>query len=68
MLKFYNNRNKVYPINNSNDHYITIHNLHYKPFYLKENNINLYKRQQRICERLCYGIIKKIELIDKSSS
>jgi hypothetical protein len=55
MFKFYNNHKRVYPINNPSDHYTTIHKLHYKPFYLKGNNQNLYKKQQKICERLCYG-------------
>jgi hypothetical protein len=56
MFKLYNNQKKVFPINNSTDHYISIYKLHYKPFYFTGNNKNLYKKQLKICERLCYGI------------
>jgi hypothetical protein len=56
MLKIYNNeRSKIFPINNSKDDYISIYKLHYKPFYYKENSRNLYKKQLKLCKRLCYG-------------
>ena len=42
-ILYYNNRNKVYPINNSKDHYITIHKLDYKPS-LKINELNKFKK------------------------
>jgi hypothetical protein len=63
MFKFYNNHKRVYPINNPSDHYTTIHKLHYKPFYLIGNNKKLYKKQQKICERLCYG--KNEDILNK---
>lgn len=59
MRKLYNNeRLKIFPINNSTDHYISIYKLHYKPIFYKENGSNLYKNQLKLCKRLCYGVNK----------
>ena len=68
MLKLYNNeRLKIFPINNSynpTDHYTSIYKLHYKPIFYKENTKDLYKKQLKLCKRLCYGI----KIYDKYSS
>ena len=56
MFKLYNNKKKIYLINNLTDNYTSIYKLHYKPFYFTRDNKNLYKRQLKICEQLCYGI------------
>lgn len=55
MFNYFNKNNRIYPINNTIDHYTTIHKLDYKRYNLWNYKKDVYKRQQKVCERLFYG-------------
>lgn len=46
------NKIRVFPINNSKDHYTSIYKLHYKPYYIEVKGQSFYKRQIEFCKRM----------------